>query len=345
MNRFLVSVANVLGYDKNDVLILEGTTLLNSTLEHAVSNTDIRAGQGNKLQYIYYHSDDLTGNIEESQFSLSMLALANGSTITNGANIWEEETVALTSGAGSVLGTPLGLQTTPKYGWVTYGDVLSERVTFNTKAFTITDTTYSGNVCVRYYAYNAAARHMDINASCLPAHLRLVMRVGLFSNDAATNKVGEAIITIYDASITGAFTITMAADGVSTTPLAFRATATTNVAAGCNTATQVYGSIDEVLYDTHWYDNVVSLAVVGGDFILANLATKLLDVRAVTNDGTAAFVPPYEDLTFSATGAVSVVNTDGATKGTVTGATAGGAIKVLIADKTSVEVTTLVTIA
>ena len=342
MNRFLVSVANVIGYDKNDNIVLEGTTLLNSTLEHAVSNTDIRAGQGNKLQYIYYHSDDLTGNIEESQFSLAMLALANGSTITTGANIWTEETVTVASGAGTVTGTPLAHQTSTLYGWVTYGDVVSERVVFTGSAFTIADTSYSGDVCVRYYAYNSATRHMEINASSLPAHIRLVMRVGLFSNDSATNKVGEAIITIYDASITGAYTINMTSDGVSTTPLAFRATATTKVAAGCNSATQVYGSIDEVLYDTNWYDNVVSLAVDGGDFVLANLATKKLVVRAVPNDGTAAFAPPYEDLTFSATG-VSVVNTNGATKGTVTGATGGGSVKVTITAKTSVDTTVLVT--
>ena len=84
-----------------------------------------------------------------------MLALAGGSTITTGANIWTEETVTLTNGAGTVVGTPIGFQGTTVYGWVTYGSVVSERVTMSTKSFTISDTTYNGDVCVRYYAFNS----------------------------------------------------------------------------------------------------------------------------------------------------------------------------------------------
>jgi len=341
-NRFLVSTADTIGYDENDNILFEGYTNLDTSLENAISNTDVRAGQGNKLQYIYYHSNDLTGAINEAQWSLPLLALNTGATITTGANIWKEEDVTLVDGAGTVTGTPLAFQTSPVYGWVTYGNVQSERVVMTAGAFTIADTTYDGVVCVRYYAYDAATRHMEINAAGIPSIVRLVMRVGLFSSDSATNKVGEAVITILKAQMTGAFTISMTPDGVASTPLNFRALASKTNTGGCNGSKQIYGTIDEVIYDTNWYDNVVSLGVVGGDFVLANLATKKLDVRAIPNDGTAAFVPPYADLTFSATG-VSVVNTDGSTKGTVTGATAGGSVKVTITAKTSVDTTVLVT--
>lgn len=340
MKKFLVSTANVIGYDEYDNILFEGTTMLDTSLENALSNTDVRAGEGNKLQYIYYHSDELTGTINDAQFSLAMLALNSGATITTGANIWTEETVTLTNGAGSIEGTPLGFQNSTVYGWVTYNDVTSERVEFTNKAFTISDTSYNGEVCVRYYAYNASAKHMEINANVIPAIVRLVMRVGLYSAEKSKNKIGEAIITIFRASMTGAFTISMTPDGVSSTPLNFRSLASKSSATGCGSGKEVYGTIDEVIYDANWYDDVIALAVVGGDFELANSATKMLEVRAIPSSG-AAFKPPYADLTFSATG-VTVSNTGGA-KGTVTGATGGGTVKVTITSKSAIDTTVAVT--
>ena len=342
MNKYLVSTADVIGYDENDNVLFEGYTMLDTSLENAISNTDVRAGQGNKLQYIYYHSNELTGSINEAQWSLAMLSLNTGATVTTGADIWTEETVTLANGVGTVTGTPLAFQTSAVYGWVTYDDVISERVVMTAGAFTIADTTKDGDVCVRYYAYDAATRHMEINAAAIPAIVRLVMRVGIYSSDAATNKVGEAIITIFKAQMTGAFTISMTPDGVSSTPLNFRALAAKTNAGGCNGTKQVYGTIDEVIYSANWYDDVVALAVVGGDFELASLATRMLDVRALPATG-AAFIPPYADLTFAGTGN-TVVNTAGATKGTVTGDADGGTVKVTITGKPAVDTTVVVTV-
>lgn len=342
MNNFLTSVADVIAYDSNDNIVLEGNALLNTTLENAVGNTDLRGGKGNKLLFIYPHSGELSGTVENSQFSIDMLALAGGSTITTGANIWTEETVTLTNGAGTVVGTPIGFQGTTVYGWVTYGSVVSERVTMSTKSFTISDTTYNGDVCVRYYAFNSAARSVEIPANAKPAIVRLVMRVDLYSNENnVRTQVGEAIITIFKAAITGAFTINMTPDGIASTPLTWRALASSGTVTGCASAKPLYATIAENIYDAHWYDDVTALAVEGGDFSLANTVTKLLKVYAVTP--TESFpVADYSDLTFSATG-VTVVNTNGATKGTVTGATGGGTVKVTITAKPAVDITVVVT--
>ena len=54
MKKFLVSTADVYGYDSNDNLLFVGKTLLDSSIETTLSNTDVRAGKGNQLQYIYY---------------------------------------------------------------------------------------------------------------------------------------------------------------------------------------------------------------------------------------------------------------------------------------------------
>ena len=53
--EFLVSVADVYGYDANDVLLFVGKTSLDTSIETTLSNTDVRAGKGNQLQYIYTH--------------------------------------------------------------------------------------------------------------------------------------------------------------------------------------------------------------------------------------------------------------------------------------------------
>ena len=335
-NKFLASVADVFGYDENDVLVLEGNALLNTTLNHAVSDTDVRAGEGAKLQFVYKHSGELTGDIENAAFSMDMIGLAAGKTVTTGSNIWTEETVTLANGAGSVVGTPLGFQNTPVYAWVTYNDVVSERVVVTTKAFTIADTTYDGDVCVRYYAYDAAAKSVEIDASPSPSVIRLVLRVGVYSNSSYTSKIGEAFITIHRAQITGNFTISMTPDGVASTPISWRALAYTNTANGCTGRRQIYASIVESIYDRNWYDDVTALAVIGGDFDLAAAATKQLDVRAITS--TDAFTPPYADLTFSKTGSITVTS-----GGLVTGATGGGTVKVTITAKTAVDTTVVVT--
>jgi hypothetical protein len=342
-NEYLVSTAEVYGFDQDDNLILFGDTMLDTSIENAISNTDVRAGQGNMLQYIYYHSAELTVAVNNAQFSLNQLALAVGSDIVTGADVFTTETVTVASGVGTVTKTPLVSQTSTIYGWVTYnGGLTEERVTFNSgKNFTLTDTGYSGDVCVRYYANDAAAKRITIKANMIPKIVKLVLKAQLCSSDDSRNKVGDVLVTIYRAQASGAFTLSMTPDGVASTPLNFRAIAYVTAGGGCNANQKVYGTIDKVLTEANWYDNVVALAIVGGDFELANAATKMLDIRAIPNDGTSAFKPPYADLTFAATG-VSVVNTAGATKGTVTGAAGGGTVTVTITGKTDVDVTAVV---
>ncbi len=341
MNEFVASVAKVYGLDTNDNLVFEGKTLIDSSITKAISSTDVRGGENNKLLYKYYHTGSLTGKITNAQFSLNQIALNSGVDIATGATMWDEETVAVTSGVGSVTNTPLASQVTSIYGWVTYGDV-SERVTFSTKSFTITDTSYTGNVCIRYFTNKSAAKLVTVYADAIPKTIKLIMQVSLFSDSSSTNKIGEVNIIIPKASMTGAYELSMTADSVMNTPMEFEALADTASAAGCG-GRDVYAYIAKNIYATHWYDDVIGLAIDGGDFTLANLATKKVVVYAIPNDGTAAFVvgDNYADLTFAATG-VSVANTAGDMKGTVTGATGGGTVTVTITAKTDVSITVTV---
>ena len=300
MKKFLVSTADVYGYDSNDNLLFVGKTLLDSSIETTLSNTDVRAGKGNQLQYIYYHTAEMNITINEAQFSLAFLALNTGSSIETGANVWTEESVTVTNGVGSVTkGTPLALQTQTIYGWVTKEDETVERVKFNGVQFNLADTNYNGTVCVRYYTNDSAARKVTVYADMLPSVIRLVMVGTLASSDSTTNQIGTVQIEVPRASMTGAFTLSMTPDSVAQTPLSVRALASTVNAGGCDGNRPIYATITEKINGAKWYDNVIALAIEGGDFTMTNGTSKQLQVYAIKNDGSAAFLSPINGITFA----------------------------------------------
>lgn len=304
--KFLTSVADAYLYDiTTEELLAVGKTMLDTNFDVKVANTDIRGGRGAPLQYIYFHSPDMTFTLTDTQWNLAFIGAAVGDTVSTGGNVYTEETVALTAKAGSVVGTPLAVEGTTVYGWCTSA-AGTEKVQFATKAFTSTLATASESVCVRYYHLNSAAREIVIPANILPKVVRLVLEAQLVSSESSTNKIGVAQIIVPNATLSGNFTISMKTDGVSTTPLSARALATAEATAEC-ASDPVLAYIEEILDSTNWYDNVYALSIVGGDFGLTVGVTKQLDVRAIPTDG-AAFRPPFADLTFasSVTGKATV---------------------------------------
>lgn len=332
MKKFLVSVADVRGYTQDDVLLFEGKTELDSSIETTLSNTDVRGGKGNQLQYIFYHTAELKATITESQFSLDYLALNVGSSINVGSDMYIDETITLAAGGGTVTGVPVATTAGIKYGWVTFSDGTIERVTFSGSTFTTSKTSSTDTVCVRYYNNEASARQIKITADMIPATIKLVMEATLCSSDVSTNKIGTVQIIIPKASMTGAFTLDMKPDAVSSTPLSIRALASSSTGGGCAGSQPIYAEIIEKIDGAHWYDDVVSLAVVGGDFTLANLATKQLQIKALTSSGSV-ITPPSTGLTFAGT-TVSCTSS-----GLVTGATGGGTVLVTVTAKPTVELT------
>jgi len=342
MKKFLVSTADVYGYDSKDNLLFVGKTLLDSSIETSLSNTDVRAGKGNQLQYIFYHTAEMNITINEAQFSLEFLALNTGSSIETGANIWSEETVTLANGVGSVTnGTPLAIQSQTIYGWVTKEDGTVERVVFSGSSFTITDTSYNGNVCVRYYTNDSAARKVTVYADMLPSTIRLVMVGTLASSDATTNQIGTVQIEVPRASMTGAFTLSMTPDSVAQTPLSVRALAANESIGGCDGNRPIYATITEKINGAHWYDNVIALAIKGGDFDLAANATKALQVYVIKNDGSAAFLAPIGELSFESSDTAKAT----VAGGIVTGKAAGtSTIKATITAVPAIDANVVVTV-
>lgn len=342
MKKFLVSTADVYGYDSNDNLLFVGKTLLDSSIETTLSNTDVRAGKGNQLQYIYYHTAEMNITINEAQFSLEFLALNTGSSIETGANIWTEETVTVSNGAGVVTkGTPLAIQTQTIYGWVTKEDGTVERVAFTGANFTLADSSYNGTVCVRYYTNDAAARKVTVYADMLPSTIRLVMVGTLASSDSTTNQIGTVQIEVPRASMTGAFTLSMTPDAVAQTPLSVRALASTETAGGCDGNRPIYATITEKINGAKWYDNVIALAIKGGDFDLKSGDSKTLQVYAIKNDGSAAFLAPVGGLTFTSSETSKATVEGGIVAGVAVGSST---IKATITEVPEIDANVVVTV-
>jgi hypothetical protein len=304
--QFLVSVADVWAYDDDDNLLFTAKTMLDSSFDFKTAVTDIRGGRGAPIQYIYSHSPDLTLTMTDTQWNLGFIAAALGQSVGTSTKVYTEETVTLTAGlTGTITGTPLAIQGTALYGWVTHNTGthagLTEQVVFSTKTFTSAWGVSGEVVCVRYYAVNANADYVTVYANNVPSIIRLVLdtQVAETSDTSFTSSIGTAEIIIPRGKLTGNFTISMKADGVSTTPLNVRALASPNpdTTAGCSNQ-DILAKIAVIITGAHWYDDVVALGVSGGNFPLAVGATQTIDIVAVRSNGTT-FRPPYADLTFA----------------------------------------------
>jgi len=325
IKKFLTSLADVYGYDSSDNLLFVAKTLLDSSIEVSLGSAPVRGGRGNQLQYTYYHTAEMKFNLTETQWNLEMLGATAGATFELG-NYYVQENVTVTASSGSVSQTPLAFESTI-YGWATSPLGLTQRVTFTNRGFTVTGTETSGLWCVRYYTANVSSgKSVTIKASMIPQVVKLVMETQLNSADVTTNKIGMVQIVIPKGQLSGAFTVSMKADGVSNTPLTGTALAYTPVATSldaCNVDTY-YAKITEIIDSTNWYDNVYALSISGGNQSIRVGEARTLVVYAVPYSG-AAFKVSNSYLTFwsgSTVGSSGSISAGSAT-GIITGITSG----------------------
>lgn len=343
--KFLTSVADVYGYDANDNLVFTAKTLLDSSIEVSLGSAPVRGGKGNKLQYIYYHTGEMKVTLTDTQWNLALLAETVGADLEQG-NFYEEETVTMASASGSVAHTPIAFEGSTIYGWATDPNGQTQRVTFTAVGGFTVSGSVAGDWCVRYYTQNlTSGRSITVNANMIPSVIKLVMETQLNSADVTTNKIGIVQIIIPKLVLSGAFTISMKADGVSNTPL-------TGTALEYNPASTTddpclsegyYAKIIEIIDSTDWYDNVYDLSISGGDFTLTVGATKTLTVYGILTDGTTAKAP-NDELTFSSnnTGSATV----GANTGVVTGIASGSStITVYITSASTIDASAKVTVS
>jgi hypothetical protein len=358
MNKFLTSVADAYFYNGSGVLLFSGKALLDDSVTTTTGKTEIRGGKGNQLQTVYYHTSAMAFKITDTQWNLNMLAATVGQgSPSQSTSLYTEETVVVTSGTGAaVTGTPLTVQGAV-YGWVQLPDkdssgttiaTTNERITFTgSKTFTLAvNTTYTGNVCVRYYAANSAATYVNVPANIVPAVGRLVLDAQLVTGSASsTSVIGKAQFIVPSCQLSGAFAINMTSAGVSTTPIDAMALADTSLNTGACTDVPLYCKVIESLDSTNWYDSVYALGISGGDFGLTNVqATRQLEVMALAPN-VAPFVAPLSGLIFASdTISHATVGITGATAGLVTYAATGTSLlHVYIAAKSTIEDSATVT--
>lgn len=342
--KFMVSVADVFGYDEDDNLLFESKTLIDSSIEVTLGSSEIRGGRGNQLQYVYYHSNAMNITLNDTQWNLNFLGNTVGESVVVGNNAYVEETITLgASGGGTVLGTPLAIQGTALYGWVRQLDGTSQRVTFTGSTFPSSSGTTGDVVCVRYYALDSASNSITIPAGAVPKVVRLVMEASLNTGDESANQIGKIQFIVYKATLSGSFTLSMTSDGVSQTPLSASALAYQDAETAACTSASVYAKIIEIVDSANWYDGVTALAIEGGDFALATtLGTQQLVVYAV-KPNVAPFVAPVADLDFTSATVGSA--TVGLHTGLVTGVAAGTSLlSVAITAVPTIEASATVTV-
>lgn len=345
--QFLAGVASV-DILVGDKIIANANTLVDSSITVGSSFEDVRGGSGAKLLGKYFHTSTFDVNLTDVLFKLEYLAFQTGSTIEQVADIFTSEQVVLTSGGnGTIVGEPAEYQTYGTIGWATKpGSDTYTTVTFAEKAFNIPGAKDGDIYCVKYISKSNASRKITISSSFIPSEVTLVMTANLYKagqgdSISGSSKVGTVQILVPRFIFNGSQEISMTATGVANSPIA--GSALDNPATDCSEG-GYYAIITETITGAAWSDNVFALAVSDSDIELKTGGpnnTQKLIVYALPVNG-AAFIPPYEDLTFTASeGDHFTAGTDGV----VTASSAGnGTVTVSIKKKPGVEAVANVTV-
>ena len=360
IRKFLTSVADVFGYDESENLLFTAKTLLDSSIEVSLGSAPVRGGRGNQLQYVYYHTGEMKFTLTDAQWNLGFVGATIGADVKSGSgvNVYYEENRQVTVGGGNftltTTQTPLVFANgTTIYGWATLKDGSIVRGTFSGTTFTASAAGLTlatdDYVCVRYYRENTDGQELQINANMIPKVVKLVMEAQLNSADVSTNKIGMVQIIAPTVTLSGAFTISMKADGVANTPLTASALAYDDPTSGgtqpCSSE-PYYAKLIEVIDNYNWYDSVIGLSVAGGDFGMANATSTTLQVWAIPSNG-AAFKVSNSELTFAIETGTSVASVGEHTGLVTTHASTDGdsIINILITGKTAIETNVIITVA
>ena len=324
--------------------IFTSKTLQESGISISVTAEDIRGGLSNPLLGRYFHDSILEANITDALFNLQYLALNVGGQVVIGGSSLVTETVTAGSGTLTVQGTPVAFGTAGTVGWYTpAGQEDWAPLTFEGKVATATVTSGT-DYCVRYNANDAGIQEFVVPSAIIPSEVHLVMTYPLFAGGTSpeaistSSQVGELIVDIPRFQFAGNVELSLTSSGAATSNLSGSALASYTTA-NCNDM-GTYGTVKQKIYGGNWYDDLTTIAVDGGNFSIANGATKKLKVIGIFKNGTGVLDNSKLTFTSSASSTASVTNA-----GVVTGAGTGSAnITITVTDKTSVATMVGVTV-
>jgi len=211
-NQFLTSVANVRLFDRlTDELILNGKTLLNSSMTQAIQTQAIHAGKGSKKVYELNYQKELTFSIEDAAFDTAYIALQNGTEINHQlAEYYTDEIILLdANGKGTLAETPIGQVHVEQLNgtFTQYAPAGKE----------ITVPALAGKEVQVVYAVQEMMDTIEISADSFPKAVRMELNVDIRSNNG---KTGEVIIEVPNFKPNGAVEISMTHEGVASSSLA-----------------------------------------------------------------------------------------------------------------------------
>ena len=325
--------------------IFTSKTLQESGISISVTAEDIRGGLSNPLLGRYFHDSILEANITDALFNLQYLALNVGGQVVIGGSSLVTETVTAGSGTLTVQGTPVAFGSAGTVGWYTLaGQEDWSPLTFSGKIATVADVTEGGTYCVRYNANDAGIQEFVVPSAIIPSEVHLVMTYPLFAGGTSpeaistSSQVGELIVDIPRFQFAGNVELSLTSSGAATSNLSGSALASYTTA-NCNDM-GTYGTVKQKIYGGNWYDDLTTIAVDGGNFSIADGATKKLKVIGIFKNGTGVLDNSKLTFTSSASSTASVTNA-----GVVTGAGTGSAnITITVTNKTSVATMVGVTV-
>ena len=305
--------------------IFTSKTLQESGISISVTAEDIRGGLSNPLLGRYFHDSILEANITDALFNLQYLALNVGGEVVIGGSSLVTETVTGGSGTLTVQGTPVAFGNAGTVGWYTLaGQENWAPITFSGQTASADGVTSGETYCVRYNATDAGIQEFTVPSAIIPSEVHLVMTYPLFAGGtnveqiSTSSQVGELVVDIPRFQFAGNVELSLTSSGAATSNLSGSALASYTTA-NCNDM-GTYGTIKQKIYGGNWYDDLIAMAVDGGDFSLAVNATKTLKVIGIFKNGTG--VLDNANLTFtSGNTSTATVSTAGLVTGKATGST------------------------
>lgn len=292
MKKFLAGTAIANLYTTNGELIGISDTQINDTINLSVESQEVRSGQGNGLDFIYYHSSRMEGSLEDAQFNLDYIKHNIGAKESHEAQIYKSVNHTLTKGENTITGVS-GLVGTKI--WCFYKErPYTFEASYNDGTITFTNNSNleNVNVCIKYLDTETGTniRNLTVGANIIPDVITIILEANLFASESGvenSSRIGRVLFKIPKAQLSGTQEISLNASGVASTPLSYLALkADDETANACASATGVYGYITEILEteDTKWYDGVKMLAIEAVDDALTVANNDYINTYAITED-------------------------------------------------------------
>jgi hypothetical protein len=287
----LVSVADAILRDPTTGnTIMMGTANINSAFKLTMANTDVRGGIGNQLIYSYYHTRELTVDIEQAAFGEQFIALNVGSNVLTDAYT-VTQTDCLTTSASSaaqIAFTPIGNVD------VILADGSIQTVTPSTKDIQLSGCPSQQVTAV--YKTSKTADQIVIGALTPPSIVDLTL-IAEIRDQSHTTVLKHLQINIPSFQIAGNYDLTLTANGVSTEKLSGKAlsVAATDCVSGNyyakvtyipEVATSAYTSIAAIPSTIEWVkstvqnSNITVLGIKGGVYGNTNITTDCTFARS-----------------------------------------------------------------